>query len=141
MVKQKEIEQDEDIKKLVKNFNLLRIVEKLESRKTSSQKSFFTDRERDKSFLNIEYDKPSKNDKLDKDKFSNKQDKEKNKSSSNDSYNVFNIDQKCKKHSLLIHSYAIGTNLLFCDICIQETNLKTYPLPNVYIYTIIYLGY
>ena len=38
---------------------------------------------------------------------------------------------KCKKHSLPVHSYAIGTNLLFCDKCERETSLKTYPLPNV----------
>ena len=35
------------------------------------------------------------------------------------------------KHGLPIHSYAIGTNLLFCDTCISETNLTTPPLPNV----------
>jgi len=37
----------------------------------------------------------------------------------------------CKKHSLPIHFYAIGTNLLFCDKCENESDLKTFVLPSV----------
>lgn len=115
MSKQKEIKNEEDIKNLIKNFNLLRIVEKIESRKTFVSNQSFVGK--DKS-LN-ESDLGSSLNLL------------KNMKELEILENAVAADQKCKKHMLSVHSYAIGTNLLFCDKCIQETNLKTYPLPNV----------
>jgi hypothetical protein len=137
MTKQREIQYDEDIKKLIKNFNLLRIVEKIEARKTvASQKSILGDRIATEENQIIQGN------------FSNNvpqpiSQKKKVKTEpilKAEELNLMNIhqnqmmqvtEQKCKKHGLPVHSYAIGTNLLFCDKCVGETNLKTYPLPNV----------
>ena len=119
MTKQKEIKKESDIKALIKNYNLLRIVEKIESRKTiASSQSFLAG---DKSMIGLDTSSVVNIPSLKGDSFLN--------------FDVSLIpvgeDQKCKKHFLPVHSYAIGTSLLFCDKCIAETNLKTYPLPNV----------
>jgi hypothetical protein len=115
MTKHKEINKEEHIKNLIKNFNLLRIVEKLESRKTESNP------EKSMSGTNLNFLKEEMN---------MKQNVKQN--TMDTSININNLcEQMCKKHNMPIHSYAIGTNLLFCDNCIKETNLKTYPLPNV----------
>jgi hypothetical protein len=125
MTKLKEINKEEDIKSLIKNYNLLRIVEKIEARKTNVlQTSLIHDR-------NIQLESSDKN--LTKKKSINEEKNDpKSKRDSPHDNNLSDLDQKCKKHLLPIHSYAIGTNLLFCDKCIMETNLKTYPLPNVF---------
>lgn len=49
------------------------------------------------------------------------------------SYNhrELNQENKCKKHSMPLVYYAVGTNLFFCDKCLPETNLKTYPIPGI----------
>jgi hypothetical protein len=117
MMKQKEIKKENDIKTLIKNFNLLRIVEKIETRKTiMSNQSFIA---RDKSGFNESFNHVVNGLKGDHADFNFAVE------------NFQGTDQKCKKHNLSVHSYAIGTNLLFCDKCIQDTNLKTYPLPTV----------
>lgn len=100
-----DIKKDVDIKSLIKNFNLLRIAEKIETRKTLISNHSVLG----KSIIN--------------ESISNFDDIS--------LYESLPADQKCKKHNLGVHSYAIGTNLLLCDKCIKETNLKTYPLPAV----------
>jgi len=57
--------------------------------------------------------------------------KKKNSIKANMEEDRYSVDSKCKKHGLPAHSYAIGTNLYFCDICVKETSLKTSPIPNV----------
>ena len=119
MSKQKEITKEEDIKALIKNFNLLRIVEKIEARKSVlSYTSFMNDK--DKSFKNIIAEENGDVDA-----------KRKNSIKANLDEDRYSVDSKCKKHGLPAHSYAIGTNLYFCDICVKETSLKTSPIPNV----------
>ena len=120
MSKQKEITNEEDIKALIKNFNLLRIVEKIEARKSVLSHTCFMN-DKDKSFKNIITEESNDGEtkrknslikpNLDQDRYS--------------------VDSKCKKHGLPAHSYAIGTNLYFCDICVKETSLKISPIPNV----------
>lgn len=121
MNKQREIIKEEDIKSLIKNFNLLRIVEKIEARKSViSQASFMNDK--DKSFKSIIIEDSAVEYNGDK----------KRKTSKNNIDDKENLDDcKCKKHNLPAHSYAIGTNLYFCDLCVKETKLKISPLPNV----------
>lgn len=111
MTPQNEILKMEDIKKLIKNFNLLRIVEKIESRKTLTSNSSYSTKRDD---LQIKEKK-----KLIRDEIKRNQIERMSKESI------------CIKHSLPVHSYAVGTNLLFCDLCEKETNLKINPLPNV----------
>jgi len=119
MSKHKEIVKEDDIKSLIKNFNLLRIVEKIEARKSViSHSSIMNDK--DKSFKNIITEETNDVDS-----------KRKNSIRSNIEENRYSSDSKCKKHGLSAHSYAIGTNLYFCDICVKETSLKISPIPNV----------
>lgn len=124
-MKQKEITKEEHIKNLIKNYNLLRIAEKIEARKTVFAHSSFFDKK-----LIVEEEKTNK---VNENLLIKQEIKlEKRDSPHQNIVNNFNeTNQKCKKHGLIVHSYAIGTNLLFCDKCIQETNLKTYPLPYV----------
>ena len=113
--KHKDILTHEDIKKLIKNINLLRIAEKFESRKSTISKM---------SIIN---------------------ENNKNNNANNNNTNIFfdskpeNFqEQLCKKHNLVLYLYASGTNLSLCDLCVKETNLKAHPLPNV-IYHLIKL--
>jgi len=124
MAKQKEIQTEDDIKGLIKNFNLLRIVEKIELRKTTSQKPIVTTSETKANIQDSYIIESNKKINLKLDRKSNN-----NKEDIIVDYN--SIDNKCKKHGLELHSYAIGTNMLFCDKCCEETNLKVFPLPNV----------
>jgi hypothetical protein len=128
MSKHNELKKEEDIKNLIKNFNLLRIVEKIELRKSIMCSQ--TILSGDKSLLN-ESDASQNN--MIKNAKSNEVDFSKIE-------NGVVPDQLCKRHMLPVHSYAIGTSLYVCDKCILETNLKTYPLPNV-LTEIKYLGY
>lgn len=129
MSKQKEITKEDDIKALIKNFNLLRIVEKIEARKSVVNQGSFMN-EKDKSFKNIITEDNLANNNNNNFNNHNEEVKRKN-SKSNSEEPRFSVDSKCKKHGLPAHSYAIGTNLFFCDICVKETSLKTSPLPNV----------
>jgi hypothetical protein len=96
----------------MKNFNLLRIVEKIETRKTINSYNSLATRRDDleikekKKFIREELKHMETCERLSK-------------------------ESVCKKHSLPVHFYAIGTNLLFCDKCENETDLKTFPMPNV----------
>ena len=122
MNKQKEISKEEDIKSLIKNFNLLRIVEKIEARKSViSQASIIHDK--DKSFKSI----------IIEDSVIDLMDEKKKKNSQKNNFDEQSLssDCRCKKHNQPAHSYAIGTNLYFCDICVKETKLKISPIPNV----------
>ena len=117
MYKQKEILKEDDIKTLIKNFNLLRIVEKLENRKSIiSHTSLMNQNEKSFKIIMSEVTDLEK-----KRKNSSKYDEEARNS----------FDSKCIKHGLTAISYAIGTNLYFCDICVKETSLKTSPIPSV----------
>lgn len=118
MKKQKEIKKVEDIQKLIKNINLLRIVEKLDTKK-NNQSSFLNSKDLNFSFLN----KTINSARLSSTPI--------DLNINNYNHIYFNNNETiCKTHNLPSHSYAVGTNLLFCDICVKETNLKTYPLPN-----------
>jgi len=108
---------EEELRNLIKNFNLLRIVEKIENKKSvvPSQLTSISD--------NIE---------------KNTQVNKPHKQECSNTINVNNLilneqfsDQKCKKHNLPLYLYVSGTNMLLCDACVKETNLKAYPLPSV----------
>ncbi len=109
--KHKEITSEEDIKKLIKNINLLRIAEKFENRRSTISKM----------------------------SVGGESNKNRNNNISQPSNNVFLNDlrsenfqeQLCKKHNQVLYLYASGTNMSLCDQCVKETNLKAYPLPNV----------
>lgn len=209
MSKHKEITEESQILGLIKNFNLLRIVEKIEERKTVTQKSFnkksglvdnisFAKESEREYFQNSTIKKKTKeeliklaNDNKQSEEISNINiniDKERipsmnninnpnnlnkmivnnysNNNNSSNSYNshininnkkntknltnnntnlnandsnnikfvkLENIDpmQKCKKHELNIIAYVVGTNLLFCEKCIEESPMKVNPLPSV----------
>jgi hypothetical protein len=102
----KEIKSEEDVKNLIKNFNLLRIVEKIEKRMSSSMSISKYVTENDQTSLYT---------------LAN-QEKENSEQSS---------EQKCKKHNNIALLNATGTNMLLCEACVKETNLKAYPLPSV----------
>lgn len=141
------IQSEDDITNLVKNFNLLRIAEKVCTRKISQAQnpnnaSMLLIEDNDNNINSINSSSNNNSNiftfPLNKDVIPPlqsgfiipKSSKSISQSSSSSSF-TFDIDKKCPKHGLPIHSYAIGTNLLFCDTCISETNLTTTPLPNV----------
>jgi hypothetical protein len=144
MKKQKEIVDETDIKKLIKNICLLRIAEKIESRKTAMSQSFLTGRDLNLSFLNNKSTINCGNI---------------NSNSSrviNDWTCIYSSSELiCKSHGLQAHSYAIvdseinnnNTNITnitnintnntlpyLCDLCIKESSknktIRTLPLPN-----------
>ena len=103
------IKSEKDIKSLIKNFNLLRIVEKIEERRTSGINPNATN--------------------------TNAPSVQENESSDNQlqlSNIKFDINKKCSKHKYPLHSYAIGSSMLFCDKCLENSKVSTNPLPNVY---------
>ena len=112
---QENIIEEKDILKLIKNYNLLQIAEKIEERKT-------TNRGTNASIQNI---KPLNL--KDRDSITSKNNIV---NPRNSQKFFFDINRKCAKHNLVIHSYAAGTNILFCDKCIEETKMSTLPLPN-----------
>jgi len=206
MTKHKDITDENNIKSLIKNFNLLRIVEKLEVRRTVTKKSYKTENEStnsvkdvsdtdsfikpissttysntktkkiiedanimdekissrlpnerdlksgfgalirdDERGLDLDHkDKLEKierllHDSVNKNKdFLNKQ-KMKNLIEEDNYMNpkslkyLENIDpeQKCKKHNYVVIAYVLGTDMLFCEMCIQESPMKVSPLPPV----------
>jgi len=132
----------------MKNYNLIRIVEKLEIRKSQiSQggKKSFAGKIFDTNFgiqnsntfsnskENKEINDENKNENLEKKKEKLQLEKKKTESSEGDSAkNIdYSINEICPKHGLMLNYFAVGTMLLFCDRCILETNLKTLPLPSV----------
>lgn len=102
---QKDIESEEDVKKLLKNFNLLRIVDKIEKRMSSSMSISKYVSDKENFYVNSEAEQSD-----------------------------FESEQRCKKHNNVAFLNAIGTNILLCEICVKETNLKAYPLPAVTLY-------
>lgn len=153
MAKHKEVQNEENVKSLIKNYNLLRIVEKIESRKTTTKikseindnESIFSNSVKSKNFQH----KVSKNESdIIVNELSNKPiNSELMKSKSNvvqsniksDKLDIKNskslesidISIPCKKHNLPIIAYAIGTNILHCKQCMAESSLKLNPLPVV----------
>ena len=133
----------------MKNYNLIRIVEKLEIRKSQishSGKSFAgktTDANIESTNLLTIKDKDNldENKNPDKKKTDKLPTKKLDKSDKSDKIEIvevesgknldYNYNEPCPKHGLQIHSYAVGTKLLFCDKCLTETKLKTSPLPSV----------
>jgi hypothetical protein len=115
MNKQKEIKEEKDIKLLVKNINLLRIVEKIETRKSIMQQSFCGG---------------ANNTKLDQSSqlLSNRSILAKQ--VENEYKTILNTNEiTCKKHGLIIHSFASGSNQQFCSVCLKDASIKTLPLP------------
>jgi len=130
----------------MKNYNLIRIVEKLEIRKSqisqAGKKSFagkiFDTNfgiQNSNTFSNSKENKEifDENKNLEKKKEKLQLEKKKTESSESDSAkNIdYSINEICTKHGLMLNYFAVGTMLLFCDRCIPETNLKTLPLPSV----------
>ena len=105
---QKEIQNEDDVRNLIKNFNLLRIVEKIEKRMSSK--------------ISITKNAEENNLKISNPFLESKNIKE---------YSDLNTEQKCKKHNVDAFFHAIGTNMMLCGFCVKETNLKAYPLPGV----------
>ena len=132
-----------DITHLVKNFNLLRIAEKVCTRKAQNPNNASmllienNNNNSDSTNTNINTNNSIFTFPLNKDIIPPLQSgfilpkNSKNIPQPSSSSFTFDIEKKCPKHGLPIHSYAIGTNLLFCDTCISETNLTTSPLPNI----------
>lgn len=194
MAKHKEITDETHIKNLIKNYNLLRIVEKLEVRRTVTKKSFKTNadnsysRESDtdnintnalsnarkknnseegnklsnenkdlpeEKHLNEQKEKIDKIEKLLIDSVNKKKDNSglvkqgsgnnilnnnnnpnQNLLNSNSQVQFVKLDnidpeQKCKRHDSVVIAYAVGTNILHCEKCFQESPMKVLPLPNI----------
>jgi len=133
MKKQTEIKTEDDIKKLMKNINLIRLVEKIESKKNVLSQSFFVDKngiyEQTKGDISVISNTSMNMSNINK--YSNTNMGNNVNINVNANVNVSNTkyEQKCKKHGLLIHSYAIGTNYTLCDKCIADSNVKYHPLP------------
>ena len=146
------IKEIDDINKLIKNYNLLRVIEKIESRRDTINPniSFINSNESNydnmgSSFLDdsIFQFKPEINIKesIQTKSLSKKFNLEIPESKSQQSMNfepkniteIFSLDfeGKCKEHDLPYTCYAPGTYKLFCDICLNNTNLKTFPLPAI----------
>jgi hypothetical protein len=110
MLKHKDIQTEKDVKSLVKNYNLLRIVEKIESRKSqiNTQQSYAS--ERKSNYIDIS------------NKLLSNSEKKLNK---NEKTNI------CKLHNSSILYYNISNNALLCETCIKGTNINFSPLPSV----------
>ena len=108
--------EEKDILSLIKNYNLLQIAEKIEERKTTNRGTNASIQNILPINLNDRESITSKNNNIINPRNSQKF--------------FFDINRKCAKHNLVIHSYAAGTNILFCDKCIEETKMSTLPLPN-----------
>ena len=125
---QKNIKTEKDIKNLIKNYNLLEISDKIEERRSSTRESN-SKKFNANSITNIleleneiNRSTPSSNDEITNEHRENNDANEKL---------IFNINRRCVKHNLPIHSYTIDNNILLCDKCIKEMNNNEYkPLPN-----------
>ena len=107
--KHKDIISEEVIKKLIKNINLLRIAEKFENRRSTISKMNLGENNKNRSNISNQLIM-SPPEMIKSENFQ---------------------EQLCKKHNLVLYLYASGTNISLCDLCVKETNLKAYPLPNV----------
>ena len=115
-----QIETEEDISKLIKNYNLLRIAEKVETRKTMTSRLGSV--RKDKDFLLKQEEQ-----KMQKGLYQSRI------VSSNFMNNIkFDIEKKCKKHGLPLHSVAEGTNILLCDKCLKESKFSSTPIPGIF---------
>ncbi len=122
MTKHKDLKNEEHILNLIKNYNLLRIVEKIEARKTVTSHQSLNDSKMDKSL----------NDSKLNSSMMNKSIKGSEAVDLSVLENSILHDPLCKKHMLPVNYYAIGTNLLVCEKClIEKKNLKAHPLPSV----------
>ena len=113
------IESEKDIPNLIKNYNLLTIAEKVDGRKTISSKLKLSKKEQDFSL--------------------NKEDQIKQlplyESQLLEVVNrapKFDIEKKCKKHNLPLHSFVEGHSTLLCDKCILENDKNAKPIPGIF---------
>lgn len=107
MLKHKDIQSEKDINGLIKNYNLLRIVEKIESRKSQliTQQSSCSDK------VSIDIKLNTQKLIIDKHISSEK--------------NTF-----CKQHNLPL--LYIGNNkVLLCETCVKASNISYAPIPRV----------
>lgn len=158
MTKHKDIKSEDNILALIKNYNLLRIAEKLENRKTIRKNTSTKHIKDPDDSLEVSKDdhysslsnKKKKNlalvEELQK---SNKVENLKanpgfgsnianisnanntNSSSSNALIEMTDYDAKCKKHGLPVNCYVVGTNILYCSTCKAESNMSVLPLPRI----------
>jgi len=154
--KEERLKNENDIKKLIKNFNLLNLYEKAEQRKTNcineSMLNIQKDNYQNENNNNNPYSILNNENNNNNDLEIPKEILEKNKTiipkieNENIEENSlsqlkiadledfkfdYNNLQICEKHKLPIHSYALGTKFLFCSECIKNSKLKTRPLPSV----------
>lgn len=110
MLKHKDIQSDKDVRNLVKNYNLLRIVEKIENRKTqiNTQQSYASER---------------KSNQID---FSNKLQLNSDRNVSKNEKN-----SNCKQHNLPLLYYNTNNSGLFCETCVKGVTFSYAPLPRV----------
>lgn len=110
---------DDDINRLIKNYNLLELTEK------SEEDNWETKGSPKKKTSNPIIELLQIDDTNPKNSLSDSINNQKNTNF------IFDIENRCALHNLPIHSYAVGTNMLFCDECIKETELLSEILPNV----------
>jgi hypothetical protein len=138
MGKQNDILEEGDISKLIKNINLLRIVEKMEMRKTGLKQSFLNC-----SFAGSFLNTRGKNGSLLRPESSlTTPIPTEGGSFIGDKTIIFSTNELlCSKHNLQIHSQTMDKNSYLCDECIKEKNelhslenkegkIRTLPLPN-----------
>lgn len=119
------ITKEEDIYKLIKNYNLLELMEKHSEEEEENLKKLSNKKRISTSLINLLQIDPIVNE--------NKT-KTKNGETTHNDDNLdlyFDIDNRCIEHNLPLHSYAVGTNLLFCDECIKDSKMACKLLPNV----------
>jgi hypothetical protein len=110
MLKHKDIQSEKDVKSLVKNYNLLRIVEKIENRKSqiNTQQSYASER---------------KSNQID---FPNKlQPNSERSANKNEKNNV------CKLHNSPLLYYNTSNNVLLCETCVKGSNINFSLIPTV----------
>jgi len=109
MLKHKDLQNEKDIKALVKNYNLLRIVEKIESRKSqiNTQQSYVSE----KKCKQVEMDIKSQ--------------------LSSERITRIEKSNVCKQHNLPTIYYNTNNNSLLCDSCVKGTNINYAPIPKV----------
>ena len=125
---QKNIKTEKDIQNLIKNYNLLEISDKIEERRSTTRESN-SKKLNTNSIMNILQLDNEINQRTPSSKNITKYEYEEN-NNKNGKY-IFDINRRCEKHNLPIHSYTIDKNFLLCDSCIKEMNNIEYkPLPN-----------
>jgi len=107
---QKEIQSQENVQNLMKNFTLLGIVNKIEKRLSSMISGISQDTKqvliKAKPIL-----------------------------SKSDNSELFS-ENYCTKHERKAFLEANGKKMIFCEICMKENNIQGYPLTSVYFYII-----